>query len=334
LDVHAAVSAVLNPPSFADIIVRDNLTDIGLVPSAGWHAHSPDIWVRNTNEPIPNLPHNQNPPHQNPIPGQDNYVYCRVKNIGNAPSNDVYIRAMVTHFPGLEFQYPKDFIPRNSSSPATQPLTPGTYLIGEVKISNLAPGADRIVKIPWVAALIPPKTVVINGVNVKWHPCLLLEASPHDGPMPSGATLDIQRDNNIAQRNIAILDSNSPSSIHAIVLGASQIGIRRLVIDRSRLPFIARVFIRLTDPALMQSLVTFALARPQRFQISQSMQAVEVLSTQERAELPLILQRNQFTMLFVSAPLNSSITQGELRITQLRRDGRYSAGYSLMIGGV
>jgi hypothetical protein len=63
----------------------------------------------------------------------------------------------------------------------------GEYLIGEVKRTNLAAAASDIVRIPWAAALIPPQTFVVVASTVQWHPSLLIEISPHDGPAPSGS---------------------------------------------------------------------------------------------------------------------------------------------------
>jgi subtilisin family serine protease len=259
IDVNAAVTATRDLTFVADIVARDNLADVGTVPSAGWHAHSPDIWVRRSDDPIPALAYASAPPHQSPRRGQNNYVYCRVKNIGTAASNEVYVRAMITHFPGFEFRYPEEFIPTNRpGDPIPSPLVPGTYLIDEVQLDELAPGADQIVKMTWPAALVPPATVAVGGTTVTWHPCLLLEASPHDGPMPAGATFDIKRDNNIAQRNIAILEPGDPASdlFLAIIAGTSApAGVTDLVIDRSRLAPEADVFVRLAEPRLMEILV-------------------------------------------------------------------------------
>jgi hypothetical protein len=257
--VDAAVRAARDRMAIPDVVVRENLSDTGAVPSGGWHAHSPDIWVRRANEPIPALAYNAEPPHQSPRRGQDNYVFCRVKNVGNAATNEIYVRASITHYPGFEFRYPQEFIPTNRpGQPVSTPMPRGTYLIGEVRINTLAAGANQIVKMTWPQALIPPATVVVSGTTVAWHPCLLLEASPHDGPMPTGTTFDIKRDNNIAQRNISILEPGDPASdaFAAIVAGTSDArGVRSLLIDRSRLADQARVLIRPADPEHLEKLV-------------------------------------------------------------------------------
>jgi subtilisin family serine protease len=261
LDVDAAVRAARDWLAAPDIVVRENLSDTGAVPSPGWHAHSPDIWVRRTDDPIPALAYLAEPPHQSPRRGQDNFVFCRVKNVGTAPSSEIYVRAMLTHYPGFEFRYPQEFTPTNRpGAPVPSPLTPGTYLIGETRIANLGAGADQIVKMRWPQALVPPATVMVGGTTVTWHPCLLLEASPHDGPLPAGATFDIKRNNNIAQRNIAVLDPGDPASdlFIAIIAGSSSdAGVEGLVVDRRLLSPAAAVHVRLADDLLMRELLEY-----------------------------------------------------------------------------
>jgi hypothetical protein len=268
LDVDAAVRGARDGVLAADIVARENVADVGTVPSGGWHAHSPDIWVRRTNDPIPALAYAAEPPHQSPRRGQDNYVFCRVRNVGTTASNEVYVRAMLTHWPGFEFRYPQEFTPTNRpGDPVPSPLRPGTYLIGETRLNNLVPGADQIVKMTWPQALVPPATVAVGGATVAWHPCLLIEASPHDGPLPAGATFDVKRNNNIAQRNIAILDPGDPATdlFVAVMAGTSaDAGVEAVIVDRRLVPSGARVQVRLADDRLMRKLVEHvrSTARP------------------------------------------------------------------------
>jgi hypothetical protein len=113
--------------------------------------------------------------------GQDNTIYVRLKNIGSARAYGFSIRVYVSHFAGMEFVYPHDFIPTPNAGSAT-PLAAGTYLVGEVKVSGLDAGAVDIRNVTWPAALVPPDTAVVNGSAVPWHPCLLVEVSPTTVP--------------------------------------------------------------------------------------------------------------------------------------------------------
>lgn len=261
LDVDAALTLALDPSlALADIYVRENLADTGSVPSAGnWWA-SPDIWVRkDAATPIPALAWSDPAPHENAQRGQNNAIFCRVRNRGAAACPTVYVRAMLTHWAGLEFVYPADFQPStNVGAPIPNPLVPGTYLIGEARIDNLAAGADQFVKFTWPQALIPPETVLVGTTSVKWHPCLLVEASPHDGPAPvGGLSVPVQGNNNIAQRNIQIEnagDAGSDLFVGMIAGTRNAAGMATLLLDASALRGGAVIRFTVPDEAILKKL--------------------------------------------------------------------------------
>ncbi len=258
LDVDAAVTATIGLTNRTDAVVRDNLGDNGAVPSAGWHASSPDIWTRKTDDPIPALAYGAAPPHENPQFGQDNYVFMRVRNNGTAAASTIFLRALITHFPGIEFQYPDDWQPTPQFGGAPSlPLQPGTYLIGEATVSNLAPGADTIVKMTWDEDLVPPQTVTVGGSTVNWHPCLLAEAAPHDGPaIVTGLAYPVKGDNNIAHRNISIdypAMGGSSGLMSAVVAGTRDVsGVDMVVIDRTALPADVGALVSVLDKAVLK----------------------------------------------------------------------------------
>ena len=47
---------------------------------------------------------------------------------------------------------------------------------------------------------------VVGAATANWHPCLLAEITPHDGPAPTGN--HVWDDNNLAQKNISIVDTD------------------------------------------------------------------------------------------------------------------------------
>jgi hypothetical protein len=256
LEVNAAVTAAISPFARADVVVRDNLADGRMVPSTGWHASSPDIWVRKTNDPIPVLPYGAAGPHENPEFGQDNWVYLRVRNAGAGTAPAVFVRALIANFPGMEFQYPQDWepTPRFGAAPGS-PLDPGTYLIGEAVVNNLAPQGIEIVKMVWPQDLVPPRTVTIGGSAVNWHPCLLAEAAPHDGPaIITGLPYPVQGDNNIAQLNVSIdYPQQGRSRFTAVAVGTrAGAGVDSLVIDRTSVPRDRELVLRTPDVDLMR----------------------------------------------------------------------------------
>ncbi|MBM4431878.1 MAG: VWA domain-containing protein, partial [Chloroflexi bacterium] len=95
------------------IMCRDHNTDDGSTPSnrngeAWWT--SPDIWVRNAPD--------GGTLHENPIAGQTNYIYFRVRNIGDATVNDISVHVYAARG-ALAFRWPDDWIPPIGTATAT-----------------------------------------------------------------------------------------------------------------------------------------------------------------------------------------------------------------------
>lgn len=183
-----------------DLYIRDRVADTGAVPQPRWGFwDSPDIWVRNNDD--------NGTTHQNTVRGQDNFVYARIWNRGTRASLPCWVRFYITTFAGTEFRYTYDFKPDTSSAPGggtagnlrprSQFPTPATYLIGVQRIESIPGRGNVIAKVRWERTLIPPAT--------NWHPCLLVEVSPHDGPAPAG--MHIWENNNLGQKNITIVDA-------------------------------------------------------------------------------------------------------------------------------
>jgi hypothetical protein len=219
----AAVTAATNYTHTRDIYVRDNMADTGAGTSASPHWRGVDIWVRNNNDGVSPASYatDANAVHQSPLAGQANWLHVRYKNRGTANSYPFYMRAYLAHFPGTEFIYPDNFIPTvRPNGVIPNPLTPGTYLIGEQLVNPVTAGADGFVTFEWAQHLIPPATVVVSGMNVNWHPCLLVEVSPHDGFIPTGN--HVWDDNNLAQKNISIVYPDSSSDNAALAVLGNQ----------------------------------------------------------------------------------------------------------------
>ncbi|MBK8460983.1 MAG: S8 family serine peptidase [Micropruina sp.] len=260
INAAAAVGGALTFGAAADLVLRDNLADTGNVPATGTFWNSPDIWCR-TSDPLTDptaLPasYADAGPHQPPIRGQVNWVYVRVRNRGTVASLDAWVRVSIAHWPGTEFIWPAGFQPTTGpGDPVPSPLTPGTYLIGEVKVTGLAAGADQILSLPWPAAMIPPATVTVGMTSVTWHPCLLAEVTPHDGPLPVGN--HVWDDNNLAQKNISIVNADAGSDFAAaVVIGNEENDSRRLFLEvhRGELPKDVQLYIDLVDPVLRRRL--------------------------------------------------------------------------------
>lgn len=261
INADAAVQGAIAFGFTSDIVVRDNLADSGAVPAVGAFWNSPDIWVRNASpvaEGATALPANYATagPHLPPISGQANWVYARLRNAGTGPSLDCYVRISITHWPGTEFTYPTSFIPTDRpGDPLPSPMRTGTYLIGEVKVSGVPAGSEQIVNVQWPAALIPPATVTIGTTTVTWHPCLLVECSPLDGPTTGGN--HVWDSNSLCQKNIEIVYADAATDFAAaMVLGNEENMSEYLIleIDRGYLPREVKLYVDLINPALKRRL--------------------------------------------------------------------------------
>ena len=338
VDVDAALAMALDASQpFADVYVRDNLGDDGDVASTGDWSESPDIWVRqDASEVVPSLPWTDPPPHQNVLRGQDNAIFCRVRNRGTATAPAVYVRVLIAHWGGLEFAYPRDFTPSTFvGTQAPAPLAPGSYLIGEVRVDDLAPNSDRIVKIVWPQALIPPASFAVGATPVAWHPCLLLDASPHDGPTPiGGLAVPVQGDNNIAQRNIRIIDPGAPEAerfVGMMMGSAGDSGVAALRIDATRMQGDVRLRVHAADAAAMDRLRAAAVATvaaPARLLsvVHDGLDALEIAGLRAPLEIPLHLAAGRFVPLLLALV---GVGAGDVTIAQRRGDGMLSAGYRI-----
>jgi hypothetical protein len=256
----AAVQMALTFPASRDLVVRDNLSDTGMVASTGAFWDSPDVWCR---VQAPGMDPGALPagyaaagPHQNPVRGQSNWIYARVHNKGTQASLDAWVRISVTHFPGLEFTYPSSFQPTNGpGDPLPSPMVPGTYFIGEAKVTGVAPGDEQIIHIQWPVGLIPPESVTVAMNTTHWHPCLLVEVTPHDGPTPTGN--HVWDSNNLAQKNITIVGTDAGQDFQfATVVGNEHNSVDYLLfeINRGRLPKEVTLYVNLLDPLLRRGL--------------------------------------------------------------------------------
>ncbi|WP_119268996.1 S8 family serine peptidase [Taklimakanibacter deserti] len=252
----AAVDAAIMFAGTRDLVLRDNLADTGAVASTGAFWNSPDIWCRRLDpavDPSP-LPPNYATagPHEVPMRGQDNWVYARVRNNGTLASLDAWVRISVTHYPGMEFTYPASFQPINGpGDPVPFPMVPGTYFIAEAKITAVPPGGEQIINVRWPTALIPPADVATPSGPVHWHPCLLAEVTPHDGPPPTGN--HVWDDNNLAQKNISIIGTDAGADFTvATVVGNEENKAEYVLVEinRGHLPREVELYLDLLDPIL------------------------------------------------------------------------------------
>jgi hypothetical protein len=152
-----------------DLWTQDNETDTGDI-SAYPFWESPDIWVcHNDNEGCTE--------HQDPIAGQANFVYVRVRNRGNAASDGADIAKIYWHQPSLAIKC-------GSWAP----------IATEIIHSSAANTGTQLLKFSWT----PTQT---------GHTCLLSEIISEGDPIINPC--DVPWDNNISQRNVNIVSTGS-----------------------------------------------------------------------------------------------------------------------------
>ncbi|MBL8149727.1 MAG: S8 family serine peptidase, partial [Blastocatellia bacterium] len=236
--------------STRDLYIRDTAGDTGTVPQPAWGFwDSPDIWVRNNND--------GGTAHQNTMRGQDNFVHARVRNRGTTASLPCWVRFYITTFAGTEFRYPYDYKPNTTTStggtpgnlrPRSQFPTPATYLIGVERIASVPAGGSVISKVRWEKAIIPPAT--------NWHPCLLVEISPHDGPAPAGQ--HTWENNNLAQKNITIVDAPRGRVVELPFRFSHITAVEPFVtlsVSKIKYPRNCKLFVDLKQPQLLDAVI-------------------------------------------------------------------------------
>jgi hypothetical protein len=227
----------------ADLYIRDSSSDVGDVPSPGYHWEYPDLIVRRQDDGLTNFVNEDllQDGHT------DHYIYARVKNRGDNKAENVQLAIVVGNYPslqglpGAEFNYPRDWYQGDWTSLAEAarhlaltPSLPTTINSGQTKI---------IGPVLWPAAQIPPPAT--------WHPCLLAEARADNDASHGasrGAPVDSGADvchlsayfwgvNGAAQRNLTYA-TVAPGLLGLIefpfILGGGPAGMVELLIDKSR----------------------------------------------------------------------------------------------------
>ena len=159
----------IHQPRPYDITIRDNMWDLGDVPSVDPSWQSPDVWVR----------HQADGEfwHQNPATGETNFIYARVRNNGSHP-----LTGSAAYFywaaPSLAAVWPSDWHPIN--------LRP-------VQIPDLAPGEVATIRTTWeVTTTAPPNVGLLVSLTSAQDPI----------QYPGNAKWD----DNIAAKNVYIVD--------------------------------------------------------------------------------------------------------------------------------
>jgi hypothetical protein len=245
---------------FADVLIKDWSGDDGTEPSSppsnNWWSYS-DIVVRITDDNVfdPSDPAKSKHVER----GQTNYIYVKVTNNGPHDARNVLVDFRITPYVGLQFVYPDDWTLEDSMHVKPTPVT--------ASFASIASGASVIAKFTISSA----QTDALYGwqyVN-PWHPCLLAMVTSDNDYAFAASDLSfgnlVLRKNNIAQRNLSVIDVlASPSAATAVsspfVAGnlANMENRMFIEVDRSKLPAKAKVYLSLDDDGDAFPLVDFA----------------------------------------------------------------------------
>ena len=186
----AAVQAAVYGKSI-DLMLRDDVHDAGVEPNyISEIGNSPDIWIRNTNDSLFE--------HQDLIANRTNYIYVRVKNIGNQPSigneklklywgkTDVNM-AWPTHWNG------SDTLLGKLIDSVTLPIISGC-------------GDEVILEFPWNTILNPANYFNTSGNPWQFSLMARIESSIDTMIFPEITNVDsnVRKNNNIAYRNVDV----------------------------------------------------------------------------------------------------------------------------------
>jgi hypothetical protein len=168
------VPCVNQPPDTedkpADVVIRDNPQDNGSIPSYGPHWISPDIIARHAPD---------GGKIAQPLkPGETNYFYISMRNLGELNLDDVEAELYIAN-PSAGLSWPNDW-----------------HKIGSTQVGNLVGSQQKTVLIE---ANVP--TNIVTGD----HACTLVRLVSTKDPIKNDG--NVRFDNNIAQRNMHILRS-------------------------------------------------------------------------------------------------------------------------------
>jgi hypothetical protein len=240
---------ILSGLDFADVMIRDYPTDVGVEPSSppsGDFWDFSDICIRPTDDNVfaPNNPLQSDRVER----GQTNFLYIRVTNNGPRDARNITVDARVTPYVGLQFLYPQDWTLIDGNHVRPTPVT--------ATFSQIAAGTSAIAKFQISSAQVD--TLWGWTTSHPWHPCLLASVTADNdhafatAPL-SGGDLVVRR-NNFAQKNLTVVDVVPGLSLafpFVVAHALDRTEELELVIDRLEMPDRAKVMVELDAAATL-----------------------------------------------------------------------------------
>lgn len=185
-----------------DLYIKDSAEDFGVEPNvvSPYTWSSPDIWIRHQQD--------YNPVHQNPEyhPTNPNYIHIKIENrgCGTSSGNDQLKLYWSKAATSLAWDY--NWIGNAFDNGARMGNLIGAYDIPPIETNKVI-----VLAIPWTNMPNPSDYQDINAEP--WHFCLLARIISNDDPMSSAEVQwlgeNVKNNNNIAQKNLTIVDIDS-----------------------------------------------------------------------------------------------------------------------------
>lgn len=192
-----------------DLYIRDTEEDFGEEPNTVGEImwNSPDIWVRHQEDYIYE---NQNPEYH---PTQPNYIHVRIRNRGCDTSTGNEKIKLYWSKAATAMNWDSHW---NGDTFDNGPLVGNQ--IGTFELPQIASGEEIVLAFPW--ANMPNPNDYININEEPWHFCLLARIETDNDPMTTVETSDlsqnVRNNNNIAQKNVTMVDLNPNNSSLAV----------------------------------------------------------------------------------------------------------------------
>jgi len=224
VNAYAAVQMAqqIETGNLVDLYIRDTPEDLGIEPNtvSQYSWTSEDIWIRNQNDGIEE--------HQNPEyhPTNPNYIYVRVNNRGCQTSlgDEKLSLFWAKASPSLSWDYSW-----NEENTFENGLPVGGK-ITTIDIPPVAPNESIVVAVPWENIPNPSDYDDINQTmnEMYWHFCLLAQVEADNDPItdtePISQSAYVRNNNNVAQKNITIVDLVPNSNGKALISGVIAVG--------------------------------------------------------------------------------------------------------------
>lgn len=214
VNAHKAVQmAQLLNSSTLDLMVKDGVDDNGSQPNntTQYMWASTDIWIRNQPDGIDS---HQNPEYSPTVP---NYAYVRITNKSCVASSGNEQLKFYWAKAGTSLAWPNTWDGSSTFANGSlqgSPSTPNPT----TTIPILQPGQEIVLQIPF---LVPnPDNYAFAGLD-QWHFCLLarIEAINDPSNETNGLYANVQNNNNIAWKNVTIVDLVANRTSGTIAVG-------------------------------------------------------------------------------------------------------------------